>query len=196
MQLMKHFLFIVSLAIACASLVASEPLALHSENPHYFVFRGKPTVLITSAEHYGAVLNRDFDDEKYLAERQYPDKTPGGGNVGFREQMSILAKFMNGFDFLRMKPDEAVVQGGLPAKGRARALSEPGKQYALYFFGGPSAKPSLALPSGKYEVQWLSPMTGKVLHSETITTEGNAVELASPEFDPDIALRIRRDGRN
>lgn len=44
----------------------SQPIALHPENPHYFIFKGKPTVLVTSAEHYGAVLNRDFDYKKYL----------------------------------------------------------------------------------------------------------------------------------
>jgi hypothetical protein len=46
--------------------VASQPLALHPDNPHYFVFRGKPTVLITSAEHYGVVLNGAFDYRKYI----------------------------------------------------------------------------------------------------------------------------------
>lgn len=45
---------------------ASEPIALHPDNPHYFLWRGKPTVLITSGEHYGAVLNLDFDYAKYL----------------------------------------------------------------------------------------------------------------------------------
>jgi hypothetical protein len=45
---------------------ASSPLALHPDNPHYFLYRGKPTILITSAEHYGAVLNLDFDYERYL----------------------------------------------------------------------------------------------------------------------------------
>src|SRR2546423_8807477 len=44
------------------------PLALHPANPHYFLFRGKPAVPITSAEHYGAVLNRDFNVTKYLDE--------------------------------------------------------------------------------------------------------------------------------
>src|SRR2546426_11746411 len=42
------------------------PLALHPDNPHYFLFRGKPTVLISSGEHYGAVLNQDFDYLTYL----------------------------------------------------------------------------------------------------------------------------------
>jgi hypothetical protein len=36
-------------------------LQLHPENPHYFLWRGHPTVLITSGDHYGAVLNLDFD---------------------------------------------------------------------------------------------------------------------------------------
>ena len=45
---------------------AVAPIALHPENPHYFLWRGKPTILITSAEHYGAVLNLDFDYRKYL----------------------------------------------------------------------------------------------------------------------------------
>lgn len=42
------------------------PIALHPQNPHYFTFRGRPTILITSAEHYGAVLNLDFDYATYL----------------------------------------------------------------------------------------------------------------------------------
>src|ERR1043166_4249193 len=44
----------------------SRPLALHPQNPHYFIFRRRPAVLITSGEHYGAVLNRDFDYVRYL----------------------------------------------------------------------------------------------------------------------------------
>ena len=49
---------------------AARPISLHPVNPHYFLFRGKPTILITSAEHYGAVMNLDFDYVKYLDELQ------------------------------------------------------------------------------------------------------------------------------
>jgi hypothetical protein len=45
---------------------AAGPLGLHPDNPHYFLFSGKPTVLVTSGEHYGAVLNLDFDYVRYL----------------------------------------------------------------------------------------------------------------------------------
>jgi hypothetical protein len=43
-----------------------KPIQLHPDNPHYFLWRDKPTVLITSGEHYGAVLNRAFDYKTYL----------------------------------------------------------------------------------------------------------------------------------
>src|SRR6266496_3101143 len=59
----------VLLLIGVVALAAAENnkcLQLHPRNPHYFLFRGKPTVLITSGEHYGAVLNLDFNYVKYL----------------------------------------------------------------------------------------------------------------------------------
>src|SRR5947209_8492287 len=59
----------VFLALSLPRPAAAErPLALHPDNPHYFLFRGKPAVLVTSGEHYGAVLNRDFDYLPYLDE--------------------------------------------------------------------------------------------------------------------------------
>jgi hypothetical protein len=59
-------LAVVLLAGTCAPAAPVAPIALHPENPHYFLWRDKPTVLITSAEHYGAVLNRAFDYKRYL----------------------------------------------------------------------------------------------------------------------------------
>jgi hypothetical protein len=126
---------------------------------------------------------------------KYPPKTPGGGNAGFRSQMRILKEFINSFDFIAMKPDESLVKGGLPPKGRARVLSEPGKQYAVYFFGGKSAKPKLALPKRTYTAEWISPLTGRVLKSESTMSTGSPIELHSPDFDPDVALRIRATSR-
>ena len=49
---------------------AQTPIRLHSENPHYFLYQGKPTVLITTAEHYSSVLNLGFDYVPYLDELQ------------------------------------------------------------------------------------------------------------------------------
>lgn len=48
----------------------SEPIRLDSHNPHYFFYDGKTIALITSGEHYGAVINASFDYRKYLAALQ------------------------------------------------------------------------------------------------------------------------------
>lgn len=44
----------------------SSPIRLDPVNPHYFQFRGKTIALVTSGEHYGAVLNRAVDYKLYL----------------------------------------------------------------------------------------------------------------------------------
>ena len=46
--------------------IHAQPPTLHPENPHYFLWRGRPTILITSGEHYGALLNLDFDFNRYF----------------------------------------------------------------------------------------------------------------------------------
>jgi len=68
--------FLIFATGACAqdnvsgSSARPEPLRLHPQNPHYLLFRGRSTILITSGEHYGAVLNLDFDFAPYLDELQ------------------------------------------------------------------------------------------------------------------------------
>jgi hypothetical protein len=46
----------------------ASPIKIHPENPKLFEFRGKPLVLVTATEHYGAVMNRPFRIEEYLAD--------------------------------------------------------------------------------------------------------------------------------
>ncbi len=55
-------------AMGSQAAAQSVPLRLHPDNPRYLQFRGKPTVLITSGEHYGAVLNPEFNYVPYLDE--------------------------------------------------------------------------------------------------------------------------------
>jgi len=61
---------LLGFSAAYASLAAElpKPIALCPDNPHYFLWRGKPTILVTSGEHYGALLNLDFDYARYLDE--------------------------------------------------------------------------------------------------------------------------------
>jgi hypothetical protein len=46
--------------------LSATPIAKHPDNPHYFIYNGKPLVLITTDQHYGAVINLDFDYIAFL----------------------------------------------------------------------------------------------------------------------------------
>ncbi|WP_186775366.1 cellulase family glycosylhydrolase [Rubripirellula tenax] len=43
-------------------------MSLHPKNARYFLFRDKPTVLVTSGEHYGLLCNAAFDVDAYFDE--------------------------------------------------------------------------------------------------------------------------------
>ncbi len=58
--------FCATVLVLSASYISAQVLRLDSENPHYLNYKGDPIILITSAEHYGAVLNLDFDYDMYL----------------------------------------------------------------------------------------------------------------------------------
>src|SRR5207245_9772410 len=74
--------------LPCASAQPAEPVKLHPENSKYFLFRGKPLVLLTASEHYGSVINRPFDFEKYLDDAAEHKMTLTRTFLLFREQQS------------------------------------------------------------------------------------------------------------
>jgi hypothetical protein len=55
-------------AAVTADALPSErgPIQKHPDNPHYFAYKGKPLVLITTDQHYGAVINLDSDYASFL----------------------------------------------------------------------------------------------------------------------------------
>lgn len=68
----KHIVFLVVCIHASLLLMAQQNtvLQLHPKNPHYFLYQAKPMVIVGSGEHYGAVMNLDFDYQRYLATLQ------------------------------------------------------------------------------------------------------------------------------
>jgi hypothetical protein len=38
----------------------AEPITVCPSNPHYFQYKNKPVLLITSDHHYGAIIDRDL----------------------------------------------------------------------------------------------------------------------------------------
>src|SRR5579859_161292 len=68
-----------------ASQGSAQALSIDPQNPRYFLFRGRPLVLIAASEHYGSVVNRRFDFTRYLAEAADKKQTMTRTFLLFRE---------------------------------------------------------------------------------------------------------------
>lgn len=68
----------------------------------------------------------------------------------------------------------------------------PGRQYAVYLFGGKQADLLLDLPAGSYRIEWLNPRSGAVEKREDLRHAGGGAKLSSPAYTPDMALRCVR----
>ena len=117
---------------------------------------------------------------------------PGSGGPVLHKQLEILKDFINSFDFIKMKPDNSVIKGGIPDKATARALVQTGHAYAIYIKGGDEAKLIVELPKGNYRAEWVNTKTGKVDKAEKFQHANGNRTLLSSKYVDDIALRIRR----
>jgi hypothetical protein len=128
----------------------------------------------------------------------FPSTQPGGGGVTFRAQMKTLRAFIDGFDFIQMRPDISAIKGGVPLAARVQALVEPGRSMAVYVrrraaAGGEPADASLQieLPDGQWQGTWVNPATGTM--SPSVVVAGGGIRaIASPPFEIDVALRLIR----
>jgi hypothetical protein len=103
----------------------------------------------------------------------------------------VLKQFIEGFDFVKMAPDARVIARAAPASTSVRALSEPGRAYAVYAHGGKQVTLTLRLPTGRYRAEWLNPRSGAVEKTQEIEAHENHVDIVSPDYVEDVALRIR-----
>ncbi len=108
-----------------------------------------------------------------------------------RKQLRILKDFMEGFDFVCMKPDASDVSWSASADA-VHVLAEKGEAYAMYIYGGTKARLMLDLPAGRYQAEWVNTLNGNLDKAEDIIHEGGALTLVGPDYKDDIAVRIQR----
>lgn len=118
---------------------------------------------------------------------------PGGGSPALRKQLRVLREFIHSFALRQMKPENSVIRAGVPPNGRAWALVEPGRAYAIYLVGRGPTELSVELPAGAFRAEWIKTLDGLIAKQETFSHDGGPRRLQSPEFDQDIALRIKAE---
>jgi hypothetical protein len=138
----------------------------------------------------GLFNNLDYSFAAGYEDGSAVNKAPGGGSRQLRIQLKVLSDFIHSFEFVRMRPDREVI---IQAPGVfARALSQPGKEYAIYISNGTRCTLNLRLPEGKYSTEWINTANGDIIMSEIIDQKSGEAKLQSPIYKEDIALRIKR----
>ena len=96
--------------------LADQPaLTIHPDNPKYFLFRGRPLVLLAASEHYGSIVNRRFDFERYLHEAALRKQTVTRTFLLYRELQSARNPCSP------LKPDSPDYVAPWPRTGPGRA---------------------------------------------------------------------------
>jgi hypothetical protein len=115
---------------------------------------------------------------------------PGGGTPALRRQLRVLSEFLNGLPLVDLAPAASMVMHA--AGVQARALSQPGRVFAVYLDGSSPSELTLDLPAGEYSGEWISVTAGRVEKREAFQHRGGPKALTPPAFHNGIALRLTR----
>jgi hypothetical protein len=93
--------------------------SIHPDNPRCFIYKGKPFKILTSAEHYGAVLNADFDYDIYIKEMKRTGQNGTRVFTFYREKDSSISGPGN-MNTLAPRPEASVMPWvRVPERGKA-----------------------------------------------------------------------------
>lgn len=132
--------------------------------------------------------------------------SPGDGTPELRAKLTVLANFINSFDFAKMHPATDLIKSVMEQNATYIMLAEEGKQYAAYFIinahSGQTAKcrGKIVMPQGKYEVIWINAENGDVYSKSTVEhpggrwafDSGDLGEAINRNRECELALSIKR----
>ena len=116
--------------------------------------------------------------------------TPGYGGTEYRRHLKIMKDFIESFDFIRMKPDNSILQVTKGEVAEFQVLAEPGRQYAIYFDKPIGATIQLKVPDGEYRTEWINPDSGIMEAGTKMTATGGMLEINCPNGE-DFVLKVR-----
>lgn len=136
----------------------------------------------------GLYNNLDYSFTVEKPDGSDTNKAPGGGSAALRDQLGILKRFIEEFDFIRMRPNRDLV--ALAPGVFRQALAEPGRAYAIYLDGTLHGNLLLDIPAGTYQSTWIDVSNGRQLKQERHRHRGGRLTLQAPAYQMDIALKV------
>lgn len=155
---MKKFLLLFIMFL-CGTLY-SQPIQLYPQNPHYLLYEDKPALLITSGEHYGSVINLDFDYTKYL-------QTLAQDGLNYTSIFTGACLERAGSFGIEKNTLAPMVNRALVPWARSATSG--------YIIGGTQCNVTLKLSSGSFQAEWVDTKTGRVAIAAPLDHKGGRV---------------------
>ena len=139
-----------------------------------------------------------FDHLDYSFTCDHPDgkgpiegNTPGYGGEDLRAQLGFLRRFLEEHEVWKMVPFGEIFAwnaGILPAQ----VMGIPGELYLAYFADNrPGSTQMLALPGGKYDIEWINPVTGNTFGRLAVDHLGGYVRVELPSHASDLLMKVK-----
>ena len=143
--------------------------------------------------HLDYSFTTDHEDGTYIIE---PGQ-PGGGGKSIRDQLRILAQFMQSLNYINMKPlSPDMFRMAGDGNTNIYGLAEENRVFALHLSGKDTLNTGslieINLPPGSYKITWIDTKTAAETNSDLNDHSGGWKEIMSPDFQEDIAIRITK----
>jgi hypothetical protein len=107
------------------------------------------------------------------------------------EHCRYLADYARNMAYWELRRDESLV---LAAPNNVPRLTAVRKDEVFVYLMGSADQGvmRLGLPGGRYEATWFDPKNGNTVLTAEVEPKQGAVDIASPTFDEDVVLRVRK----
>ncbi len=118
--------------------------------------------------------------------------TPGYGGADLRQQLAFMRHFLEQEEVWKMKPYNEMFAWNA-GQVQAQALCKPHQTYLAYFANNsPGNTQMLALPAGKYLLEWINPTLGNVFQKQIIEHHGEYYNILLPNHADDLLMKISK----
>jgi hypothetical protein len=137
-------------------------------------------------------LDYSFTCEHPDGSARIEGNTPGYGGPDLRQQLGMLRRFLEEHEIWKMVPYHEMFAWNA-GRIQAEVMCIPNQLYLVYFAQNwPGNTQLLALPGGKYELEYFNPISGQGFSKQVFDHPGVYYRLDLPNHNDDLVMRLRK----
>lgn len=135
-------------------------------------------------------LDYSFTCQHPAGDAPIQGSTPGYGGADLRWQLGFMKRFLESAAVWKMQPYNEIFAWNASVVP-AQVMGIPHERYVAYFSENqPGRTHLLSLPAGRYQVEWINPVTGNTFETRTSTNTGGYLRVDLPAHAGDLIMNL------